>query len=131
MGWRRGTWWCSMWWRVGSVKKWNGDKARGIIREEGGEEWSFKLEDCLDNVEEGFILYSKGDRVSFRASRGDRRNAVTPRAVEVQVITEGENDSLVQSVELPTDETCEGEVNAKTGTNLNRPEKETPSKVTE
>eukprot|EP00090_Calanus_glacialis_P004158 TRINITY_DN13072_c0_g1_i1.p1 TRINITY_DN13072_c0_g1~~TRINITY_DN13072_c0_g1_i1.p1 ORF type:complete len:850 (+),score=253.12 TRINITY_DN13072_c0_g1_i1:36-2585(+) len=86
---------------TGWVKKWNDGTGKGIIRSEGGKEWSFTSKDCLVKGEVGFKLFSKGDRVTFEQNSDN--HGATPRATSVMLA--GELDSGVgsnnSSVDLP------------------------------
>jgi len=88
----------------GWVKKWRDDIGKGIIRGEGGKEWSFNVKDCLFQGEKGFKLLNKGDRVSFMKDSSDKfGSAGTPRAINVRLAREesdvGSNSS--SSVDYP------------------------------
>eukprot|EP00092_Neocalanus_flemingeri_P032850 GFUD01035727.1.p1 GENE.GFUD01035727.1~~GFUD01035727.1.p1 ORF type:complete len:851 (+),score=264.61 GFUD01035727.1:38-2590(+) len=78
---------------TGWVKKWKDELGKGIIRGEGGKEWSFTSKDCRVKGEPGFKLFSKGVKVSF-VQISDNHGA-TPRAGQVRWM--GEDDSGVCS----------------------------------
>ena len=51
--------------KVGQVESWDHSLEKGLIVDEEGSQWSFQLQNCVEKVEDGFILFSAGDRVTM------------------------------------------------------------------
>jgi len=111
---------------TGYVKKWKDDAGKGIITDEDGIEWSFSAKDCLVRVEQGFKLFSKGDKVTFVQSNEKTGATATPRAVNIKLAVEldsgmGSNNS---SVDLPVVQHVDTVGSTSVGVEVDKGEKE-------